>query len=157
MGRAVQFGAWVSAEWETMRTLYEAHADVPAPISRTDNCILMTHVGDEEESAPVLANVSLERDEAEATLRRIMKNVELFLANDLVHADLSAFNILCWDGVPTIIDLPQAVDARTNPNALMLLERDLRNVYKYFSRYGVAADPARIANDLWRMYKRGRL
>ena len=86
-----------------------------------------------------------------------MRNVELFLACDLVHADLSAFNILCWDGAVRVIDFPQAVDAFDNPNARSLLARDVRNVCRYFGRYGVDADPVRLADELWERFLRREL
>ena len=37
---------------------------------------------------------------------RVMRNAELWLAYNVVHGDLSAFNILCWEGNVTIIDFP---------------------------------------------------
>jgi len=49
-----------------------------------------------------------------------------------VHCDLSAYNVLWWDDKPWIIDFPQAVDIRHNPNWREFYERDLRNIRKYF-------------------------
>ncbi len=70
--------------------------------------------------------------------------------------DLSA-SILYAAGVT--IDLPQAVDPRTNPSAPKLLERDLRNVLKYFARHnvGLDEDPAEMARKLWGLWKFGEL
>jgi RIO kinase 1 len=67
-----------------------------------------------------------------------MRNIELMLACDRVHGDLSAYNVLyAGPGEIRIIDFPQAVDARFNSNALMLLERDIGNIcaYSLWSRY----------------------
>ena len=50
-------------------------------------------------------------------LDRLLWNVELFLGHNWIHADLSAFNVLWWEGRGTVIDLPQAVDPRSNPHA----------------------------------------
>src|SRR5436309_2682820 len=88
---------------------------------------------------------------------RIMRNVELWLAYNVVHGDLSAFNILWWEGNVTIIDVPQAVDPRVNPNARDLLARDIDNVCRYFSRSGVQADPARLAARLWTRFLHAEL
>jgi serine/threonine-protein kinase RIO1 len=57
--------------------------------------------------------------------------------------------ILWWDGKATIIDLPQAVDPRSNPHASELLSRDVENVCRHFERYGVRSDPKAIARGLW--------
>ena len=73
----------------------------------------------------------------------------LWLKNDLVHGDLSPYNLLFWEDRIVAIDFPQAVNARINSNARSLLARDLENVCGYFFRYGIRADAARIANALW--------
>ncbi len=151
-GRNVQFGGWVEREFEALCILYDAGADVPAPVAQSGPALLMEYLGDEHTSAPMLKHVHLGANEASAVFRAIMRNVELFLACDLVHADLSAFNVLYWDGKVKIIDFPQAVDAFDNPSARSLLARDIRNVCRYFARYGVDADPSRLADDLWERF-----
>ncbi|MEX2237904.1 MAG: RIO1 family regulatory kinase/ATPase [Dehalococcoidia bacterium] len=156
-GRALQFGSWLYAEWENLKLLHQAGADVPRPLMHTENSILMEYIGDEEESAPILNSVELDYREADTLWQRLLANVELMLSNDRVHADLSAFNVLYWEGEIKVIDLPQAVDARKNPNAYTLLQRDIGNAYRYFYRLGVEANPERIAADLWATYRRGRL
>jgi RIO kinase 1 len=55
----------------------------------------------------------------------------------VVHADLSVFNLLWWNDVVWIIDLPQAVDISTNSQALDFLHRDLVNVGEWFKARGV--------------------
>ena len=57
-----------------------------------------------------------------------------------MHADLSAYNALWWEGRLVIIDLPQAVEFTTNAEAPELLHRDLRNVAAWFERRGQAVD-----------------
>ena len=52
----------------------------------------------------------------------------------LVHADLSEYNIVVQkDGTVLLIDWPQAVNLE-HPNAENLLERDVRNVLRFFQR-----------------------
>ena len=53
-GREVQGGIWVGREWETLRTLFAAGAPVPRPIEATDDAILMSYIGDEDDAAPQL-------------------------------------------------------------------------------------------------------
>jgi RIO kinase 1 len=101
--------------------------------------------------------VTLRPDEARPLFERLVRNVELWLANDTVHGDLSAFNVLYWEGRATVIDFPQAVDPRFNPHARALLRRDLENLCRYFGRLGVTADGARIADTLWRRFLRADL
>jgi RIO kinase 1 len=74
------------------------------------------------------------------------------LAHDRVHGDLSAYNVLYWNGQATIIDLPQAVDPYANPEAFFLLHRDIERLCEYFDRYGVKSNPGQITRDLWARY-----
>jgi RIO kinase 1 len=114
-------------------------------------------LGDEEQAAPHLQSVKLEPDEVRPLYEKIVGNVELLLSNNLIHGDLSSYNILYWKGAVTIIDVPQAVDPRFNPDAYTLLQRDLQNVCAYFARYGVKSDPDRMTNYLWSRFVRSEL
>ena len=156
-GRDLQFGVWIGSEYKTLSTLHAAGADVPRPLSRSGGALLLEYLGDRENAAPMLSQISLPQPDAIAAFKRIIQNVALWLRYDLVHGDLSPFNILYWGGNVTIIDFPQAVDARFNQDARALLSRDLENVCTYFGRMNVEADPDRIADELWRRYRRAQL
>ena len=152
-GRKVQAGIWIHSEFDTLRMLHGAGADVPEPLSCSGSAILMEFIGDGAEAAPMLARVSMAPEEATRCLRRIIDNVTLWLRCNLIHGDLSAYNILYRDGDVVVIDFPQAVDARFNPNARNFLERDLENICGHFERVGLHPDPRRIANEIWRRYR----
>jgi RIO kinase 1 len=154
-GHRVKFGVWVNSEFENLRMLHQAGADVPCPIARGESAVLMEYIGDAEDAAPPLASVELGRAEARPLFARIVRNVALWLELDRIHGDLSPYNILYWRGAVTVIDFPQAIDARFNANARALLERDLANVCHYFGRYGVEADAERLARRLWSAYRHG--
>jgi RIO kinase 1 len=117
----------------------------------------MEFIGDAGGPAPLLNRAALSADEARRLFGQAMRNVELFLACNRVHGDLSAFNMLCWLGRLVIIDFPQAVDPRFNRNAYALLQRDIENVCRHFSRHGVRADAALLAAELWSRWLRGDL
>lgn len=151
-GKHLDMVWWIGNEYGVQKSLYEAGANVPRPIGHSGNAILMEYLGDERLPAPTLSDVTLDRDEAAELFQVVMDNVQLMLDMHLVHGDLSAFNILYWEGEIAIIDFPQVVGARSNPNARMLLERDVKRVCDYFGRYGVRADPTRLVRDLWLPY-----
>jgi RIO kinase 1 len=155
-GRAAQFGSWIAHEFSTLHLLSAAGADVPRPIIRNEQAILMEYIGDEEGPAPLLQHVRLDRATAEAVFARLLDNVALFLSRDRVHGDLSPYNILYWQGRATIIDLPQAVDPNLNRNAETLLARDVANLCAWARRNGIHADAARISGALWMQYRFGR-
>jgi RIO kinase 1 len=151
-GREVQEGTWRQREVETLRLLRNAGADVPAVYAAAGDVILMQYLGNEEEAAPQLNQVRLAQGEAEPLFQRLLNNVELLLACDRVHGDLSPHNVLYWRGEIAIIDFPQATDPRFNQDARALLGRDIANICRYFGQYGVGADAAMIADDLWRRF-----
>jgi RIO kinase 1 len=148
----------MSAEYETLRVLHRAGVDVPRPIAHSGSTVLMEYIADAEgEPAPTLNQVQLSADEARSAFERLMRNIELMLAHDRVHGDLSPYNVLYSDGRPWIIDFPQAVDARFNSNALSLLERDIDRICTYAARAGVQADAWRLARELWGRFLRAEL
>lgn len=156
-GMELRFGAWVEHEYKTLERFHAAGADVPRPIHRTGEAVLMEFIGDEDGPAPALYQISLDPDEAQHHFRRVLWNIETFLACDRIHGDLSAYNILYHQGRAVVIDVPQAIDPKVNHNAPELLERDVHNVCAYFRKYGVRSDPSRIAGDLWMRYRFGDL
>lgn len=154
-GKRVQYGSWLSSEFEILEMLHRAGADVPCPIALGENVVLMEYIGDETRAAPRLAQVELSREEVRPLFERIMSNIAMLLDLDRVHGDLSPYNILYWNGAITIIDFPQAIDSRFNSEARNLLMRDVANVCGYFERYGIRSDSARIASRMWGAYKHG--
>ena len=156
-GRAVEEGWWRHREFEMLRTLHLAGADVPRPVAGSSHGLLTEFIGEGDEPARQLKDVRLSAAEARGVFDRLLWNVELFLASHLVHADLSPYNVLYRaDGV-TIIDLPQAVDARSNSNARALLERDVENICRHFDHLGVRTNAMSIARDLWRRFLHARI
>ena len=63
----------------------------------------------------------------------------------LAHGDLSAYNLLVYDGRLVMIDLPQVVDVIANPRGAEFLDRDAANVARWFTARGLAgAAPAPV-------------
>ncbi|MBV9545766.1 MAG: hypothetical protein JOY61_15455 [Chloroflexi bacterium] len=154
-GERVATATWTGAEWETLCRLQAAGADVPRPLATSSNALLLEFLGDEDGAAPLLKGLRLEQAEAEAVFDRLLDNVQLWLAYDVVHADLSAYNVLYWQDQPWVIDFPQSCDPRFNTNAFDLLLRDIRNLANYFERSGVVRDAFGLADSYWRTWERG--
>src|SRR5262245_12305428 len=139
--RASRVSSWIEYEFQTQLLLHQAGGDVPQPFAQVGNAVLMAYLGDTDEPAPRLNEVTLAPSEAQPLFDQLLRNVELFLAHDRIHGDLSAYNILYWQGAASIIDFAQAVDPRYNQAIYPLLERDVERVCRYFAPYGVVADP----------------
>src|SRR5262249_8624152 len=139
-GQGERVASWITYEFQTQRLLYGAGADVPRPPSQIGNGMAMEYVGLGSQAAPLLHEVELPREEARPLLERILRNIELFLACDRIHGDLSAYNILYRAGEITIIDFAQAVDPRYSLDVYSLLARDVERICRHFARYGVAVE-----------------
>jgi RIO kinase 1 len=144
--------SWLMHEYTTLQTLYQAGAAVPKPIAAGENAILMGYVGDESMAAPTLNTVSLEAEEAHTLFGEVMRNVEVMLRHGLIHGDLSAYNILYWEGQITLIDFPQVVQAQGNTQAHFVLQRDIERICEYFAEQGVDANAEQIVRRLWKRY-----
>jgi RIO kinase 1 len=156
-GKSVKHTSWLMHEYTTLNTLYQAGAAVPRPWAIGNNTILMAYIGDEDIAAPMLNTVRLEPDEVEPLFDEVMRNVELLLQHGLIHGDLSAYNILYWDGVITLIDFPQVADVRSNPDAHFILQRDIVRICEYFAQQGLHRNPVSLVDELWYRYGVGDL
>ena len=152
-GRQVMHSSWLEHEYKTMQILHSAGADVPRPYASGPNAILMDFIGDGNSAAPTLNMVKLDRVEANILFERVIHNIEVLLANERVHADLSAYNILFWEGEIMLIDFPQAISPNENQNAFLIFERDIRRICEYFIRQGVNVDYRSLADKLWQTYE----
>jgi RIO kinase 1 len=152
-GKQLLHTSWIEHEVKTMQVLKQAGADVPAIFASGNNAILMSYIGEAEMPAPALNEVDLDPAEARQLFERVLQNVEIMLAHDRVHGDLSAYNILYWDGEITLIDFPQAISPKENRNAWFIFQRDVTRVCEYFAQQGVQSDFLSIAESLWRKYR----
>jgi RIO kinase 1 len=148
-GVQVMHTSWLMHEYTTMERLYQAGGAVPRPVASSENAILMDYRGDAQIAAPTLNQVRLEADEAGWLFQEVLRNVELMLQYEMIHGDLSAYNVLYWKGGITIIDFPQVISSSSNSEAYPILRRDVQRVCDYFSRQGVRCDPAAIVEELW--------
>jgi RIO kinase 1 len=151
-GRRAAQSSWLMHEYNVLSALSARGGDVPLPIEHGDFALLMEFIGDGVEAAPTLSELALTSSEARPLLERVLFNLELMLGLGWVHGDLSAHNILYHRGRIVLIDFPQVVAARDNPNARAFFERDVERVAQYFLRAGVHVDSSRWVSQLWSKY-----
>jgi len=152
-GEEVRHQSWIAYEFSTLEVLHKAGADVPKPYAMEKNAILMGYVGDLSNAAPTLNSISLELDEATSLYERVIRNIDLMLTHGRIHGDLSAYNILYWNGDITLIDFPQVVLPDSNPASWTIFLRDVTRVCQYFSAQGLQCDARKLASDLWTSHR----
>jgi RIO kinase 1 len=147
-GQGVRTRLWPANELTMLRRAWNAGASVPYPVDRTDDGILMEYIGDGDQAAPRLVDARLDRDGVRDAWTQLLDSLRRLARDGIVHADLSVYNLLWWDGRLVLIDFPQAVDAAENAEAPDLLHRDLVNVGTWFGRRGIELDIELVFVDL---------
>jgi len=151
-------GRLAAHEYEMTRQAWKGGALVPTPARRFENMFSMRFLGDEKGPAPRLQDVELEAPEE--FLEQVLRGIEALARAGVVHADLSAFNILVYEGRPWFIDFSEALRVDrigTSPwqrleEASVALNQGLSALQKYFDRFGLEIDPgpfsARVIGSL---------
>lgn len=130
--------AWAYKEYLNLGQFDRAGVRVPKPISHLDNMIVMEYIGDEVSPAKEIRNTKLE--DPQAIAQKLLGYVRIaYQKAELVHSDLSEFNVLMLGQEPVLIDVGQSV-ALGHPRAEEWLERDVKNIARYFRKYDVAID-----------------
>jgi RIO kinase 1 len=147
-GRRLLQDRWTGHEFEVMTRLWHAGVSVPFPVSFGDDVFVLEYVGDRDGAAPQLARARLDRTTLEDAWAQLVEALHAMTGEGIVHGDLSAFNLLWWDGRLLVIDLPQAVDLAANPQGFEFLHRDVVNVCRWFARRGVEHDAEEVFAEL---------
>jgi RIO kinase 1 len=157
-GRAQDEAMWRSAEVDVIYRLQAAGVRVPEPYHFIDGVLVMELITDASgEPAPRLADVKIDRVEAEAIFATLLSEVVKMLCAGVVHGDLSDFNVLLGHDGPVLIDFPQAVDPSHNQTARQLLLRDVDNLNLFLARTAPGRRRLPYGPELWSLYTRGEL
>lgn len=145
--------SWLMHEYRTLSLLHQQGVNVPKPYSSGENALLIEFIGDHPHLvAPTLNQVRMPKSQAPQVFKQVMGYIEVMLQNQIVHGDLSAYNILFWDDEAILIDFPQVVNSNANSNTYAILQRDIQRVCDYFKRYGIQADADKWMSRLWKRY-----
>lgn len=127
--------AWAQKEFRNLEQATVAKVRVPKPVVVKNNVLIMEFIGKNGVSAPSMKEQPPKNPEKiYKTLLTYLKR--LYRKAELVHGDLSEYNVMIWKGRPIIFDVSQAVPL-SHPMADFLLHRDLTNLNRFFSRLGV--------------------
>jgi RIO kinase 1 len=126
---------WAQKEFRNLEQASRAKVRVPKPIAVKNNVVVMEFIGKDGVNAASLKEQA--PSDPEKVYEVLLTYVErLYRKADLVHGDLSEYNIMMWKGKPVIFDVAQAVPT-SHPMADFFLRRDLSNLNRFFKRLGV--------------------
>jgi RIO kinase 1 len=127
---------WANKEFKNLQLLENIGVLVPHPIRRIKNVLVMEYIGDRVAPAPLLKEVKLTNPKK--FLDKIIEYMDkMYKKAELVHGDLSEYNILVHNEKPYIIDVGQTV-IKDHPSALEFLRRDIYNITRFFrNKYNI--------------------
>ncbi|MFH1588355.1 MAG: serine protein kinase RIO [Candidatus Diapherotrites archaeon] len=141
--------AWTKKEFKNLERMNKAGTRVPMGLATKENVLVMEFIGNKEgTAAKTLKETPAKEVDYNYTYEKIIEFTarNLYL-QELIHADLSEYNILMHEKEPVIIDVGQAV-LNTHPMAKEFFERDILNIANYFSKKGINTDYEKAIEDV---------
>ncbi|MDP7180367.1 MAG: RIO1 family regulatory kinase/ATPase [Candidatus Woesearchaeota archaeon] len=135
---------WVQREYRNLLKAREANVVVPTPMKFKNNVLVMEFIGNGE-IAPRLKDKKPKNPKE--FLKEIIINIKRMYKADMIHADLSAFNILNLNERPVFIDFSQCSSLK-HPRAREFLERDIRNICTFFTKLGLKPNEEKIKKQI---------
>jgi RIO kinase 1 len=132
--------AFARKEFKNLEICEKAGVHAPRPYFLKNNILVMEFLGEGELPYPTMEMLGPKNPEKE--LKSILEDVRRMYRAGLVHADLSEYNILNGD-IPYLIDFSEGV-VLGHPSASKFLERDVVNILKFYSKYGVKKDLEKV-------------
>jgi len=127
---------WAEKELRNYRRLHSAAIPCPEPILLKSHVLVMEFLGSGGWPSPRLKDATLSETrlrQAYVQTVRIMRH--MYRRANLVHGDLSEYNLLWHKNRVFVIDVSQSVES-DHPSALDFLRKDVANVNDYFRKTG---------------------
>lgn len=136
---------WVQKEFKNLQIANQSGIRVPIPYSFNENVLIMEYIGNPPGPAPLFAETEVDEEDEEWTLDTVR---ELYRKADLVHADLSEYNVFKSENGDVLFDMGSAV-LSTHPESKELLLRDVSNMVRFFKKRGIESrDPKEIVEEI---------
>jgi RIO kinase 1 len=127
---------WAKKEFRNLSKSFNSGISCPEPVTVVKNVLIMKFEGVNGVPSPTLVESEVDYADYENTIQIIS---DLYQKAELVHADLSEYNIFKTDEGLVIFDFGSAVDIR-HPKTKEFLERDISNITKFFVKRGLTVD-----------------
>ncbi len=133
--------AWTQREYKNLLRAEKAGIRAPKPLAFMNHIIVEEMIGGNK-PAPMLKDAK-PKDPKKFFDLIIEEMEKLYHEGELIHGDLSPFNILNYNEKPYFIDFSQATLIKT-PNSEELLQRDVKNMVQFFAKLGVKENEQKI-------------
>lgn len=130
---------WAEKEMRNLKRIHTAGIACPEPHMLKQHVLVMDFLGQDGWCAPRLKDVDLTLPELDSCYRTICIYMRrMYHECNLVHGDLSEYNLLWHKGKPVVIDVSQSVE-HAHPHANTFLLKDITNIVDFFTKRGASA------------------
>ncbi|KAF5292231.1 hypothetical protein FQA39_LY14046 [Lamprigera yunnana] len=128
---------WAEKEMSNLMRMRKADIPCPEVVHLKHHILIMSLIGSKSRPAPKLKDVTLSDADWIIAYEQVVKFMKtLYERANLIHADLSEYNILWHEGQCYFIDVSQSTEPR-HIDAMLFLLRDCENITKFFTKKGV--------------------
>ena len=127
---------WAKKEFRNLSKSFNSGISCPEPVTVVKNVLIMKFEGVHGVPSPTLVESEVDYADYEQAIQIIS---DLYQQAELVHADLSEYNIFKTNAGLIVFDFGSAVDIR-HPKTKEFLERDINNITKFFVKRGLTVD-----------------
>jgi RIO kinase 1 len=124
---------WARKEYINLKQCHDVGISVPEPFDFKGNVVVMEFIGVGDIPAPRLIDCDVDKKDYS---KLVASMVDIYKKAELVHADLSEYNVMKYDDRMVIFDFSSAVSIR-HPLAVEFLRRDVANINRFFEKRGV--------------------
>lgn len=128
--------SWVQREFRNLLKARQANVRVPIPIRFLNNVLVMEFIGNHNPTPRLKDKIPKNK---KLFAEEVISNIKKLYDAKLIHADLSAFNILNHNEKPVFIDFSQSTTL-DNSRAEEFLMRDIKNIVDFFNKIGLKLD-----------------
>ncbi|XP_030624367.1 serine/threonine-protein kinase RIO3 [Chanos chanos] len=128
---------WAEKEMHNLARMKKVGIPCPDVVILKKHILVMSFIGQNHVPAPKLKDAQLNSEDMMKAHDQVLQMMlQLYKECNLIHADLSEYNMLWHNGQVWLIDVSQSVEP-THPHGLEFLFRDCRNVSNFFQKAGV--------------------
>lgn len=127
---------WAEKEMRNLKRLHTSSIPCPVPWLLKSHVLVMDFLGSNGWCAPRLKDADLSQEEAQTCYETVCMDMHrMYQDCNLVHGDLSEYNLLWHKNRAVIIDVSQSVE-HAHPYANDFLRKDIFNVTDFFRKRG---------------------
>ncbi|MFW6220162.1 MAG: serine protein kinase RIO [Nanoarchaeota archaeon] len=128
---------WTKREFKNLSIARKSQVNCPMPIAFLNHVIVMELIGNLEPAKQLKNKYPIDIDKF---FNELIKNLKkLYKNGEIVHADLSEFNILNHNDIPYLIDFSQSTSIKDH-ESINYLKRDIINLKRFFLKLNYEID-----------------